>query len=118
MVDNLFVLAGAIAKLSPDSLSHHMKGSAEELLSAFKVDKDIEQAAIYDHNHELFASYSVAGGDNSEPLSEAFENKGHHIVLGGGTFKLSVSHPINMNDKQIGTMYVVSNLNRFKKQLF
>jgi len=118
MVDNLFVLAGVIAKLSPDSLSHHMKGSAEELLSAFKVDKDIEQAAIYDHNHELFASYSVAGGDNSEPLSEAFENKGHHIVFGGGTFKLSVSHPINMNDKQIGTMYVVSNLDRFKKQLY
>ncbi|MBT8361209.1 MAG: response regulator, partial [Deltaproteobacteria bacterium] len=66
----------------------------------------------------LFASYSVVGRDNSEPLSGAFENDGHHIVWDGGTFKLSVFHSINLDDKQIGTMYVVSNLNRFKKQLY
>jgi len=118
MVDNLVVLAGVISKLSPDSLNLHMKSSAEELLSTFKVDGDIERAAIYDLNHDLFASYSVGGGDNSAPLSEAFDNNGHHIVWDGGTFKLSVFHPINLDDKQIGTIYVVSNLNRFKKQLY
>lgn len=118
MVDNLVVLAGAISQLSPASLSFQVRSSAEELLGALKEDKDIELAVIYNLKDEVFAIYLNQEHAVSAVLPELVEEDGYHFVRDGGTFKLRVFHSIILRGKRIGTLYVVSNLDKLTSQFY
>ena len=118
MVENLEVLAGAISRLSPSTLGSPQDGSAEELLSVLREHKDIEAGALYNSNNEPYAVYLRKNDKKETPPPKTIGDDGYRFVQHGGVPKLEIFHPITQRNKRIGTVYVRSNLDKLKSQIY
>ena len=118
MVENLEVLAGAISRLSPSALGSPADGSADELLSVLKEHEDIEAGAIYNSQNEPYAIYLRKNNRREIPPPETIGDDGYRFVRLGGAPKLEIFHPIVQQDNRIGTVYIRSNLDKLKGQIY
>lgn len=115
MIENHTMLAQTIAVNSTAALIFDDMATAEEVLSALRVVQDVEHAAIYTLDGEIFASYSKspeASTDNSIPLPQKLapnllQKKTSH------NFKknyLELTTPIFLDDKNLGSLALQANL--------
>lgn len=118
MVENLEVLAGAISRLSPSTLDSPHDGSAEELLSVLREHRDIEAGALYSSSNEPYAIYLRRNNETETAPPETIGNDGYRFVQYAGVPKLEIFHPITQRGKRIGTVYVRSNLDKLKSQIY
>ena len=110
-VKQLSMLGEIIAANSTAALAFDSREDADETLSALKVNRSIDAAALYDARGNLFAYYP-----SNKPASEFLS-----IKKGEGYF-FERSHligfqPVVQGNKQLGILYLKANMNDMNDRL-
>lgn len=112
LVRSLSTIATVIADNSAAPLAFDNAAVAVDILDATVAEPDIEAAAVYDGNGNLFARYPVTLPDDqlpARPQKEGYEFRGGKLVI----FK-----PIVQEGKPIGTLYLESSLRGLYQQFW
>lgn len=115
MVETHSMLARTIAINSTAALIFDDEATAEEVLSALRVVKDVENATIYRMDGEVFATYSTRE-KSASPQTEPNKLDEERLIWGKNakhSFKknyLELTTPIILDDKQLGTLTLRANL--------
>src|ERR1700756_2205348 len=111
-LQNISTYGRIISTNSTAALAFESKEDAEEILNALKAEPHIVAASIYDANGKLFCAYPANYNINQLPVKPG--TVGYHFTSSA----LEGFQPIVQNDKQLGTLYLKSDLNamysRFK----
>ncbi|MCH7928780.1 MAG: hypothetical protein IID03_12505 [Candidatus Dadabacteria bacterium] len=112
IVRELTALSNIIGSNSTASIVFNDPESANETLSALKIEQDIEFVFIYDINGDIFAQYirkELNKPDNiQKPNDNATLFKDGNLIL---------VQPILLNSEKIETIYLKSDLGRFYDRL-
>jgi len=109
--ERLGTLAQVIAANSSSPLAFADAKDAQEVISALAADPQVRRAALYDRDGKLFITYPTgtnATAFPSHPPSERFRFHG---------WQLEVSEPIREGERELGKLYIVSNLAAVKRRL-
>jgi methyl-accepting chemotaxis protein len=115
MIDTMRVQADLLGRNTTAPLSFHREEDLEEVtrtLSALQADSHIIGARVYDQSGTPFGDYVRDGA--TEALPTVPPPEGHHFTRN----YLELSHPIEANDKRIGTIVLRSDLGRMYNQVF
>ena len=104
MVRTLTTLAGVIATNSTAALAFDNRADATSVLSALAAEPHLAAAALYDKNGRLFATYPGDIGQEGVPRSPG--PSGSRFTAD----ELSVSQPVMAGSRQLGTLYLRSDL--------
>ena len=104
MVRTLTTLAQVVAANSTAALAFDNPGDATNVLSALVAEPHIVAAALYDRNGRLFATYPVDLGVGAVPSSPGAP--GYRF----GTSDLSLYQPVVSGTRELGTLYLHSDL--------
>ena len=121
LVDNVDTLASVLAGLSGPPLSLPTQDSVPEILKILRTDKDVEKGVIFASDGRAIAAYTNPAvttlmNDLPDPSVVVGKN-GHEFFLQGGILRLNIFHPVILDGKQIGTLYLRLNLASFTRQL-
>ena len=112
MVDDLMVHAVMLADNCTASLSFHNAQDAENVLSSFEAKRPVMLAGIYDKDGFLFALYRRKDVPMEiTPSSPSYE--GHRFV----NKSLVIFHPIILDDRSVGTVFLRSVIQEFDSRL-
>ncbi|HTV95212.1 MAG TPA: ATP-binding protein [Steroidobacteraceae bacterium] len=103
-IEQLAILSQAIATNSTAALAFDNQEDASSVLTAFKADPHIAAAALYDSDGKLFATYPQGLPDTRFPARPGAA--GHAFSRSA----LSAFQPVVDGSKQLGTLYVQSDL--------
>ncbi len=112
MVRNLFIQAEIVGSNSTAALSFGDKAAAEETLAALQAEPHIIAAGIYPKSGKIFARYIRGGIEQPSiwpvpvPETSRFVND-----------SLEVFRRINLNDENLGTVYIRSDLTELHNRL-
>jgi signal transduction histidine kinase/CheY-like chemotaxis protein len=109
MIDNLTILAGSIADLSTAALSFRSVDTAGQILATLKADPAIEFAIIYGEDKTAFASYLNPDYPGPAVLPGSLRDQGHEFIFRDGGVKLQLFFPITLDERRIGTLYILAN---------
>ncbi|WP_073614531.1 response regulator [Desulfopila aestuarii] len=112
MLENLTILSESIADLSSAALSFSDKDGAAEILGTLRADRDIEVAAIYDFDGAPFASYFRGAEGSEQQLPKMVSSDAVRFYFQSGHYKFEIFRPINLQDKTIGVLYLLSGTGR------
>jgi signal transduction histidine kinase len=104
-LQNISTSGQIIANNSTAALAFQSKDDAQEILSALKAEPHIVVASIYDSNGQLFCTYPSDYNLNELPTKPG--NIGYHFT----NTSLEGFQPIAQGTKQLGTLYLKSDLN-------
>lgn len=104
MVEESMVLADVIGKNNRAALAFQDENSAQQTLLALQSDPYVSGACLYDAQGNQFASYVPSGANVQFPGKPAAD--GHRFEHG----HLGLFHPVILNDKRIGTIYLQTDL--------
>jgi signal transduction histidine kinase/ActR/RegA family two-component response regulator len=111
IVGDSMVLADVIGKNTCAALAFQDDSSAKQTLLALQSEPYISAACLYDAHGNQFASFTQSGATvqfPSKPLAD-----GHHFEEG----HLVLFHPITLNGKRIGTIYLQTDLKGMYERL-
>ena len=114
MKDDLIVRADLLGRFSTAPLSFHRDEDADEVkktLSALEADPHILIACLYDKEQRRFGDYARTGAARDFPAQPPAD--GAHFT---GDY-LEVSHPVILDQKRIGTIYLRADLERIYSQM-
>lgn len=103
IVRDIAIKAKIIGNQCTAALLFNVQKDAEETLGALRADPHIEFAAVFTATGKLFASYQASGG--SSPLPPVPE-----VGSRFGIDYLDLVQPIIMQNEQVGTIYIRSDL--------
>ncbi len=112
MATELSVIAQIIADRSTAAMAFEDKTLARENLSALRARKSIVSACIYNNSSELFATYMNGKLDSPCPAKPSQQ---------GSNFDQNYLHlfqPILIEDDQVGTVYIRSDLRDIDTRLY
>jgi PAS domain S-box-containing protein len=112
LVRDLSTLAAVIADNSAAPLAFENREIAEEILSALRAEPDIEVAALFDLDGQLFASYPV---DAAARIPTVRQGPRRHAFTEAG---LVLYEPVTQDAKPIGSLYLRSSLRGLYQQLW
>lgn len=112
LVRNLSTLAAVIADNSAAPMAFDNRAVAEEILAALRAEPDIEAAALFDLEGNVFASYPKAVPPSLLPRTMGI--KGHRFDDGG----LMLFEPVAPEGKAIGTLYLRSSFRGLYEQFW
>ena len=105
---NLSVLAGTIGFNDRAALYFEDKEAARNILSSVKEEPQVQFAAVYNSEKNIFVQYSR---DPKVPFrGRSTDGYGVHFVDGG----VEVLKPIILKDKEIGAIYLFSDLREYQ----
>src|ERR1700757_569026 len=104
-LQNISTSGEIIANNSTAAIAFESKEDAQEILSALKAEPHIIAASIYDINGKLFCAYPSSYNINDLPAKPG--TNGYHFT----TASLEGFQPIVQGSKQLGTLYLKSDLN-------
>jgi signal transduction histidine kinase len=104
-LQNISTSGQIIANNSTAAIAFQSKDDAKEILSALKAEPHIIAASIYDSNGQLFCAYPSDYNLNELPTKPG--NVGYHFT----NTSLEGFQPIAQGTKQLGTLYLKSDLN-------
>lgn len=108
---NLSVLAGTIGFNNRAALYFKDKEAARRILSSVKEEPQVQFAAIYDANKNIFIQYSRNPNDPFK--GKSIGEYGVNFVDEG----VEILKPIILKDKTIGTIYLFSDLQEYQNAL-
>jgi methyl-accepting chemotaxis protein len=114
MVQNMTVQADLLGRYSTAPLSFHRDEDADEVtrtLSAIEADPHIVLACVYDRKNNRFGEYARAGAARDFP--DKTPPDGHRFT---GDY-LELSHPVQLDQRRIGTIYLRADLGSIYSQL-
>jgi signal transduction histidine kinase/CheY-like chemotaxis protein len=112
LVRDLETLAQIVGSNSTAALSFGDQNAAEEILSALRAKPHIRIALIYSPDWKLFATYRAPG----VPLdfhSPKLQSDGAHFAPD----RLILFHPIMLGGRQVGVVYLESDLEEMRERL-
>ena len=113
MVSDLMIKAEIIGNQCTAALTFNVKKDAEETLSSLRADRDIEYAAVYTVDGNLFAHYRRSN------MPEQWFAMQHPEGYQFGIDHLTVFRNITLqNGKQFGAVSIRSDLHKFRVLLF
>lgn len=112
LVRSLSTVATVIADNSAAPLAFDNAAVAVDILDATVAEPDIQAAAVYDGNGNLFARYPVTLRDDQLPAGP--QKAGYEFQDG----KLMIFKPIVQEGKAIGTLYLESSLRGLYQQFW
>ncbi len=118
MVADLRGLAEMIEVNAATALVFNDRETGEQLLGALKAQPRILQSAIYDRDGRRFAGYARAGAqpppDHRPNVTEKFS-----IGLGelGEANRFVIARPIRFNERDVGSVYLVSDNEEIRARL-
>lgn len=104
LVHNLTALTGTVGANSRAALYFRDESTATQILSSLKEDSQIQYAALYDSNGDIFVNYKRNNFRTDQPQGK--ENLVH--VFKEGVIELK--RPIFLNEKKIGDIHVSADL--------
>ena len=104
IIEDSSVLADVIGKNTRAAITFQDENSAQQTLLALQSESSVSGACLYDAQGNQFASY-VRSGDSVQFPKQPSAN-GHYFEQG----HLALFHPIFLNDKRIGTIYLQMDL--------
>jgi signal transduction histidine kinase len=104
MVRTLTTLAQVVSANSTAALAFDNRGDAADVLAALGAEPHIVAAALYDNDGQLFATYPAELGHDRVPAAPGAA--GHRF----GASDLSLSQPVMNGPRQLGTLYLRSDL--------
>jgi signal transduction histidine kinase/CheY-like chemotaxis protein len=117
MIDNLTILAESIADMSTAALSFKSAATAGQILATLKADPDIEFAVIYTEDKVAFANYLNPDYAETAILPSRLKDEGHEFVLRQGEIKLQLFFPIVLDNRPMGTLYILANTRKEAEQV-
>ena len=111
MVRNLEVLADTLAKNNTATLTFNGTDEASDSLEALASDPSVEAACFYDSAGKSFATYSRGG----QPV--VVPPRPEDAVAGFASDRLVVVHPVMLNGKRLGTLYLRAGLEELRTKL-
>ena len=111
ILGNLSILASVIASNSTAALAFGDSAAAGETLAALQAETHIVEAAMYNSQGQVFATYSRAAGGTFSPPPP--QNGGHHF----GDDHLSLHRGIELAGERLGTLYIRSDLEAMRTRL-
>ena len=111
MVNNLTTRARVLAANTSGALAFENPADAREVLAALRADPRAVAAALYDQHGKIFATYP----DSFPPayFPDQPEREGHRFT----ETHLLVFHPVRQGDRQLGTIFIKSNLSALRERL-
>ena len=103
-VENLSTLGEIVADNSTASLAFANQEDAKQVLAAFKANRHIRAAALYDENGKIFSQYPENLSGEAFPLVP--ENDGHRFENG----YLISFQAVTQDTKRLGTLYLKSDM--------
>lgn len=106
MIDELNIIAKVLANRSKAALEFSDTKLAGDNLEAVRVHPTVQNACLYDIHGALFASFTRAGANlhcKNQPPREVTSFTARHFI---------VQVPVNLDDEQIGTLSVTSDVSR------
>ncbi len=125
MVDKMSTLAKVIGFNSTAALTFNDPDTAEEILSALSAEPSVQQAIIFSNDGKLFSRYR--SGDNIKMVDSDQLTAFLELSLNGPNYHFSgrlmdLAMPIQLEDKQIGWIFIRADLsalfNRLKWFIF
>jgi signal transduction histidine kinase/ActR/RegA family two-component response regulator len=104
IIEDSSVLADVVGKNTRAAITFQDENSAQQTLLALQSETSVSAACVYDAQGNQFASY-VRSGDSGQFPKQPSAN-GHYFEAG----HLALFHPIFLNDKRIGTIYLQMDL--------
>jgi len=104
MKRNLTILASAVGSNSKASLVFLDKEAAGEILLSLRGETQIQSAALYDSDNNLFASYTQ--GDSSQFEAPTSVNEGYSFYKN----RVEIIRSIILKGKQVGKIYINAHL--------
>jgi len=111
MIREITVLADVLGNNSTAALSFNARDTAEEMLSALRTQPHIVTACLYDKNGRVFAAYARSHAAAHIPAQ--VDNRGCRF----DSNQLTVFRPIWLGNKQVGTIYLESDLTELTQRL-
>jgi PAS domain S-box-containing protein len=111
MVQNLFTQARTLADNSTAALAFKNEDDAANVLTLLQTEPHITAAAIYDTQGRLFTKYPAFISDADLPAAP--QSQGHQF----GKSHLIVFQPVVQSGKQLGTLYLESDLTALSQRL-
>jgi signal transduction histidine kinase/DNA-binding response OmpR family regulator len=116
-IDNLTILAASVADLSTAALSFRSVATAGQILATLKADPAIESALIYGEDQAVFASYLSPDYPGPAVLPGNLRDRGHEFIFRDGGVKLQLFYPITLENRRLGTLYILANTGREAEQI-
>jgi methyl-accepting chemotaxis protein len=114
MVEDMTVLADVLGRHSTPALSFHRDEDAEEVkrnLASLQADPHILIACLFDKERKRFGDY--ARPEAAQAVPDQPSPDGHRFT----SDYLELSHPVESNQKRIGTIYLRIDLGRMYRQV-
>jgi len=108
---NISILGSVIAANSSAALAFDSPKDANEILNALKTNPHIVSACLYDEDGKIFSTY---------PLNKTRSTFPQAVLGNGYSFYdnyLEGFQPVMQNEKQLGTLYIKSDLDSMHDQL-
>ncbi len=121
LVDNAETLASVLAGLSGPSLALPAQDAVPGILKILRTDRDVEKGVIFAADGRTIAAYTHPAAttlmnDLPDP-AVAMRKTGHEFFLQDGILRLNIFHPVILDGKQRGTLYLRLNLAHVTGQL-
>ncbi|MCK4843099.1 MAG: HAMP domain-containing protein [Methylococcales bacterium] len=114
LFENTKILAKSISYNLSASLVFNDPVTAQQILKSLNATTDIQVAILYNETEEIFAQYHSTLAPSPLP-NYAFKKQGYFFTHYLNQEYLDYFHPIISNDKQIGTLFIESNLRQASK---
>lgn len=116
MVDNLRVLANAVAQNSTAAISFGDTKSASSILQALSAEPDIESGTIMSPSGKVFARYG--NSDYPDKTGTALHHsEDYQFVRDRGEIWLDLIYPIELNGQNLGLLYVRSTIDKLIRHI-
>ena len=111
LLKNLTVLAGTVGANSRAAVYFEDKEAAAKILSSLKEDSQIQYAAIYDSNGEIFVTYE---NEALDPQKSQVKKETSLIIK---EENIELKRPIILKDKLIGEIFLSADLREYNAVL-
>jgi two-component system, sensor histidine kinase and response regulator len=118
-IDSIHSLTSFIVERSRLALASKTSDFAHEILQLLQTCQDIEKGVIYTRDGRVFATYSNPGipGKGGAPVIIP-KDGGTEFFLENGVLKLHVFHPVLLDGKRLGDLYLLLNLEKSTIRFF
>jgi signal transduction histidine kinase/ActR/RegA family two-component response regulator len=111
LIRDSMVLADVIGKNTRAALAFQDENSAQQTLLTLQSEPNVSAACLYDAQGNQFANYAPSGASIQLPSHPTAD--GHFFAQG----HLAIFHPVILNNKRIGTIYLQTELKGMYERL-